>query len=86
MNGVKWCGTHSQQCVGEGKGRGDKSVALINVSLFYNGTEYQAFRQHKMSAYAYSDDTTANFMIYIYQPKQLVASEDYHMVTASAFV
>jgi len=25
MNGVEWCGTHSQQCEGEGEGRGGET-------------------------------------------------------------
>ena len=87
-NGVKWCGTHNSVWAKERgrEGRADKSVTFITLSLFYNGTEYRTFRQHKMSAYYYSDAITATFMIYINQPKKLVPSEGYHMATASAFV
>jgi len=86
MNGVKWCGTHNSVWAKERDGRGDKSVTFNTVSLFYNGTEYRTFRQYKMSAYYYSDAIRATFMIYINQPKKLVASEGYHMATAPAFV
>jgi hypothetical protein len=88
MNGVKWCGTHNS-VLAKGRGgewRGDKSATFITVSLFYNGTEYRTFGRHKMRAYYYSDATTASFTTYINQPKQLVASEGYHIVTAPAFV